>query len=163
LNYLKNIHFCGSSDVATARMPLGQILDLRVKPVVIAQRRLKDRLIMPMTPHMDIAGKLEHQRLRFAAAGTGTSNRWQIKAEAVPFFDENRVWVNTVLGNLKTGFSGAYHTFKFRKYAQRYLSTMTHRFNRRFRLEALPMSLLRAAVSVGPRPERWLRSAEASC
>ena len=60
-------------------MPLGQILDLRVKPVVIAQRRLKDRLIMPMTPHMDIAGKLEHQRLRFAAAGTGTSNRWQIK------------------------------------------------------------------------------------
>ena len=40
-------------------MPLGQILDLRVKPVVIAQRRLKGSLIMPMTPHMDIAGKLE--------------------------------------------------------------------------------------------------------
>ena len=31
-------------------------------------------------------------------------------------------WVNTaVLANLKTGLSGAYHAFKFRKYAQRYL------------------------------------------
>ena len=50
-------------------------------------------------------------------------------------------WVNTVLGNLKTGLSGAYHAFKFRKYAQRYLSTMTYRFNRRFNLATLPMSL----------------------
>ena len=63
-------------------------------------------------------------------------------------------WVNTVLGNLKTGLSGAYHAFKFRKYAQRYLSTMTYRFNRRFNLAALPLSLLRAAVNTGPRPER---------
>ena len=72
-------------------------------------------------------------------------------------------WVNTVLGNLKTGLSGAYHAFKFRKYAQRYLSTVTYRFNRRFNLATLPMSLLRAAVNIGPRPERWLRAAEASC
>ena len=72
-------------------------------------------------------------------------------------------WVNTVLGNLKTGLSGAYHAFKFRKYAQRYLSTTTYRFNRRFNLATLPMSLLRAAVNIGPRPERWLRAAESSC
>ena len=72
-------------------------------------------------------------------------------------------WVNTVLGNLKTGLSGAYHAFKFRKYAQRYLSTITYRFNRRFNLATLPMSLLRAAVNTGPRPERWLRAAESSC
>ncbi len=72
-------------------------------------------------------------------------------------------WVNTVLGNLKTGLSGAYHAFKFRKYAQRYLSTMTYRFNRRFNLADLPMSLLRAAVNIGPGPERWLRAAESSC
>ncbi|MCR2831982.1 IS1595 family transposase [Acidithiobacillus ferrooxidans] len=72
-------------------------------------------------------------------------------------------WVNTVLGNLKTGLSGAYHAFKFRKYAQRYLSTMTYRFNRRFNLATLPMSLFRAAVNTGPRPERWLRAAESSC
>ena len=72
-------------------------------------------------------------------------------------------WVNTVLGNLKTGFSGAYHAFKFRKYAQRSLSTMTYRFNRRFNLAILLMSLLRAAVNTGPWPEHWLRTAESSC
>ena len=72
-------------------------------------------------------------------------------------------WVNTVLGNLKTGLSGAYHAFKFRKYAQRYLSIITYRFNRRFNLATLPVSLLRAAVNIGPRPERWLRAAESSC
>ncbi|MEY2334699.1 transposase [Acidithiobacillus ferrianus] len=72
-------------------------------------------------------------------------------------------WVNAVLGNLKTGLSGAYHAFKFRKYAQRYLSTMTYRFNHRFNLATLPMSLLRAAVNTEPRPARWLRAAESSC
>jgi hypothetical protein len=44
-------------------------------------------------------------------------------------------WVSTVLGNLKTGLSGAYHAFKFRK------------------LAALPMSLLRTAVNIEPQPE----------
>lgn len=68
-------------------------------------------------------------------------------------------WINTVLSNLNTGLSGAYHAFKFRKYAQRYLSIMTYRFN----LAALPMRLLRAAVNIGPRPERWLHAAESSC
>jgi hypothetical protein len=71
--------------------------------------------------------------------------------------------VNTVLGNLKTSLSGAYHAVKFRKYAQRYLSTVTYRFNRLFNLATLPMSLLRADVTTGPRPEHWLRSAESSC
>ena len=71
-------------------------------------------------------------------------------------------WVNTILGNLKTGLSGAYHAFKCRKYPQRYLSIITYRFNRRFNLATLLMSLLRAAVNIGPRPERWLRAAESS-
>ncbi|MCR2832241.1 IS1595 family transposase, partial [Acidithiobacillus ferrooxidans] len=39
----------------------------------------------------------------------------------------------------------------------------TYRFNRRFNLADLPMSLLRAAVNIGLGPERWLRSAESSC
>jgi hypothetical protein len=30
-------------------------------------------------------------------------------------------WVNTVLGNVKSGLSGAYHAFDFDKYAERYL------------------------------------------
>lgn len=69
-------------------------------------------------------------------------------------------WVNTVLGNLKTRLSGAYHAFTFAKYAKRYLSTVTYRFNRRFHLETLPKRLLVAAASIGPRPESWLRTAE---
>lgn len=69
-------------------------------------------------------------------------------------------WVNTVLGNLKTSLSGAYHAFKFAKYATHYLSTFTYRFNRRFHLETLPKRLLIAAASIGPRAESWLRMAE---
>ena len=73
------------------------------------------------------------------------------------------LWVNTLPGNLKTSTSGTCRAFKFSRYAQRYLSAVTYRFNRRFRLADLPASLLRAAVSIGPRPERWLRAAEESC
>ncbi|WP_083700222.1 IS1595 family transposase [Acidihalobacter ferrooxydans] len=72
-------------------------------------------------------------------------------------------WVNTVLGHLKTQLSGTYHAFKFRKYAQRYLSAVAWRFNRRFDLKSVSQRLLIAAVSTGPRPERWLRAAEESC
>lgn len=73
------------------------------------------------------------------------------------------IWVNTVLGNLKMSLSDAYHAFRFWKYAQRYLSTVTYLFNRRFNLATLPMSLLRAAVNTEPRLERWFRSAESAC
>jgi hypothetical protein len=72
-------------------------------------------------------------------------------------------WVNTVLGNVKTSLSGAYHAFDFNKYAHRYLAAIAYRFNRRFRLKTLPQRLLVAAVSIGPRPEAWLRLAEDSC
>jgi transposase-like protein len=72
-------------------------------------------------------------------------------------------WINTILGNLKTSFSGAYHAFKFAKYSTRYLAAFEYRFNRRFNLKALPMRLLAAAVICKPHPERWLRLAEASC
>ena len=71
--------------------------------------------------------------------------------------------INTILGNLKTSFGGAYHAFNFAKYGLRYLAAFTYRFNRRFHLETLPMRLLAAAVSIGPRPEPWLRRAEESC
>ena len=40
------------------------------------------------------------------------------KPKDVPEF----LWVNTVLGNLKTSLKGCYHSFAFRKYATRYLS-----------------------------------------
>jgi hypothetical protein len=63
------------------------------------------------------------------------------------------LWVNTVLGNVKTSLSGAYHAFDFRKYAERYLGAIAYRFNRRFKLDTLPQRLLVAAVASGPRPE----------
>ncbi len=72
-------------------------------------------------------------------------------------------WINTVLGNLKTSLSGAYHSFGFGKYAERYLGAIAYRFNRRFNLHALPNRLLVAAATAGPRPARWIRLAETSC
>ena len=41
-------------------------------------------------------------------------------------------WVNTVLGNLKTSFAGAFHSLRYRKYAEHYLAALAYRFNRRF-------------------------------
>ena len=73
------------------------------------------------------------------------------------------LWVNTVLGNVKTSLSGAYHAFDFGKYAERCLGAIAYRFNRRFKLDTLPQRLLVAAVAIGPRPEVWLRQAETPC
>ncbi len=81
------------------------------------------------------------------------------KPNQVPEFG----WLNTLLGNLKTSFSGAYHAFKFTKYATRYLAAFAYRFNRRFHLDTLPTRLLVAAATIGPHPARWLRQAEVSC
>ena len=80
------------------------------------------------------------------------------KPKDVPEF----LWINTILGNLKTSFGGAYHAFDFAKYSSRYLAAFVYRFNRRFQLDTLPMRLLVAAIAIGPRSDRWLRSAEAS-
>jgi len=81
------------------------------------------------------------------------------KPNQVPEFG----WLNTLLGNLKTSFSGAYHAFNFAKYGSRYLAAFAYRFNRRFHLDTLPNRLLVAAAAIGPRPARWLRQAEESC
>jgi hypothetical protein len=81
------------------------------------------------------------------------------KPKDVPEF----LWVNTILGNLKTSLGGAYHAFDFAKYAVRYLAAFAYRFNRRFQLDTLPKRLLVAAIAIGPRSDAWLRSAEASC
>lgn len=81
------------------------------------------------------------------------------KPKELPMFH----WVNTVLGNLKTSLSGAYHGFGFTKYAERYLGAIAYRFNRRFDLHALPKRLLVAAVASGPCPQREIRMAETHC
>lgn len=81
------------------------------------------------------------------------------KPKELPEFN----WINTVLGNLKTSLGGAYPAFDFAKYGTRYLGAFVYRFNRRFQLETLPLRLLVAAATIGPRPAGWLRQAEESC
>lgn len=65
--------------------------------------------------------------------------------------------INTILGNVKTSLSGAYHAFNFGKYAARYLAAISYRFNRRFRLDTLPQRLLVAAITCMPHTELKLR------
>jgi hypothetical protein len=67
------------------------------------------------------------------------------------------LWVNTVLGNLKTAISGAYKSFNFRKYATRYLGAFSYRFNRRFNLHSLVAKLFGDALRSPPEPERVIR------
>lgn len=64
--------------------------------------------------------------------------------------------VNTVLGNLKTSFTGTFHAFDFAKYAHRYLGDFQFRFNRRFDLRRILPQLLAAAVTTPPKPRRVL-------
>ena len=68
--------------------------------------------------------------------------------------------VNTLLGNLKTAFSGTYHAFDFEKYGHRYLAEVQYRFNRRFDLSVILDRLLRASAVTSPHPERIIRAAE---
>lgn len=72
-------------------------------------------------------------------------------------------WIKTLLGNLMTSVGGAYHAFDFAKYGGRSLAAFAYRFNRRFHLETLPIRLLVAAATTGPRPERWIRLTEEAC
>ena len=65
--------------------------------------------------------------------------------------------VNTLLSNLKTGFTGTFHAFDFAKYAHRYLGELQYRFNRRFDLKRILPRLLAAAVATPPKPRRLLR------
>lgn len=67
---------------------------------------------------------------------------------------------NTLLGDLKTAFSGTYHAFDFAKYAHRYLAEVQYRFNRRFDLSVILARLLRASAVTSPHPERIIRAAE---
>lgn len=72
------------------------------------------------------------------------------------------LWINTVLGNLKTSLGGTYHSFGFAKDASRYLAAFAYRFNRRYQFATLLIYLPVATATIGPRPGAWLRPAEES-
>ena len=68
-----------------------------------------------------------------------------------------------MLGNLKTTLAGAYHAFKYRKYAAHYLSAFAYRFNRRFDLQAIVGRLVVAVARSRPCSARAIRQAENRC
>lgn len=71
--------------------------------------------------------------------------------------------VNTLLGNLKTAFSGTYHAFGFAKYSHRYLAQVQYLFNRRYDLRSLLTRLARVASCTSPCPLSRIRAAEPTC
>jgi hypothetical protein len=70
-------------------------------------------------------------------------------------------WINTVLGNLKTTLSGAFHALKYRKYGQTYLAAFAYRFNRRFDLRGLVATLIVDVARCKPMPEIVVRQGHA--
>lgn len=70
------------------------------------------------------------------------------------------LWVNTVLGNVKTAIHGTYHAIRS-KHLPRYLAEFEYRFNHRFDLAALFKELVEAAVNTTPMPCKMLKLAEA--
>jgi hypothetical protein len=70
------------------------------------------------------------------------------------------LWINTLLGNLKTSFNGTFHAFNFDKYARRYLGGCCFRFNRRFSMAAMTEHIANAVCCCMPCSKRDLRVAE---
>lgn len=68
-------------------------------------------------------------------------------------------WLNVLLGNLKTAFSGTHHAFDFGKYAHRYLAEVQYRFNRRFDLADMLPRLAVAIMQASPCPISQIQGA----
>jgi hypothetical protein len=62
-------------------------------------------------------------------------------------------WVNTELASLKTLIMGPHKSFKFEKYAARYLGAFNFWFNHRFVLANLVTDVIADVVKLTPRPE----------
>lgn len=68
-------------------------------------------------------------------------------------------WLNTVIGNIKTAIHGVYHSISY-KHLPRYLAEYCYRFNRRFNLGGMIISLLKHSLLTPPMPQRLLKLAE---
>lgn len=68
------------------------------------------------------------------------------------------MWVNTVLGNLKTTLAGAFHSLNYRKYAEHYLAAFAYRFNRRFDLRGMVARLIVDVARSKPLKEKVVRA-----
>jgi hypothetical protein len=72
---------------------------------------------------------------------------------------QGRIWVDTMLGNVKNAMHGTYHAIRA-KHLPRYLAEFSYRFNRRFNLAGMIGRLGRAATVTPPMPYRLVRLAE---
>lgn len=68
------------------------------------------------------------------------------------------MWVNTMLGNLKTTLAGAFHALNYRKYGGHYLAAFAYRFNRRFDLRGLLANLVVDVARTKPIIKRDIRN-----
>lgn len=67
------------------------------------------------------------------------------------------LWINTILGNLKTAFRGVFHAVR-PKYAQRYLAEFQYRFNRRFDLSSIVARFFCIALRTPAMPYSLLKN-----
>jgi hypothetical protein len=66
-------------------------------------------------------------------------------------------WINTVLGNLKTTLSGAFHALRYKKYGQIYGTSIAYRFNTLFDLRGFVAGLIVDVACSKPVPGRAVR------
>lgn len=69
------------------------------------------------------------------------------------------MWLNTVIVDVKTAIRGVYHSISD-KHVPRYLAEYCYRFNRRFNLGEMIVSLLKHSINTAPMPKRFLKLAE---
>lgn len=99
-----------------------------------------------------------------AVVGEGCKHQLIVVGARKPRDLPEFTWVNTVLGNLRTTLSGAFHAFSYRKYAHSYFAAFVYRFNRRFNLRNLVVSLIADVTRSAPLAQRVIRgNAEAHC
>ena len=94
----------------------------------------------------------------FAAVTTaGCTHQAVVVGDRKPRDLPQFLWVNTVLGNLKTTLAGAHHSLKYRKYADHYLAAFAYRFNRRFDLRGLVSRPIVGVARCAPIREQVVR------
>ena len=93
-----------------------------------------------------------------ALDGAYKHRAYNMKVAGKPIADSEFKWVNTILANIKTAFSGALHAFDFRKYYGRYLGHMQFRFNHRFDLKECFYEVLNLSIVAEAKPAKSLYS-----
>jgi len=92
-----------------------------------------------------------------AVTSAGCTHQQVVVGDRKPRELPQFLWVNTVLGNLKTTLAGAYHSLKYRKYGAYYLAAFAYRFNRRFDLRGLVSRLIVDVARCAPAKEQLIR------